>query len=244
MHLARRLGRRLPRPLRTAGVLALYSFQVMGRAKGRHAKACPCCGYNGVFGMFGHPPRYDARCPQCGSNERQRLVALALERQVSSPKGKNVLYFTPEPVLQEYLGARGVTFQGLGLKNPDRIEAADGAFDLIIASNVLEHATDDARALAELRRVMAPDAELIITVPLIGGWDSTYEDPAIVLEEERQLHFGERNHFRYYGRDIKERIVRAGFSVEEHVAWGDESVRHGLIRGDRVYVARPAAAAH
>lgn len=41
----------------------------------------------------------------------------------------------------------------------------DGRFDLIIATDVIEHLDDDRRALAELRRVAAPGGRVIITVP-------------------------------------------------------------------------------
>jgi SAM-dependent methyltransferase len=243
MGIARTLGRRLPRPLRTAGVLTLYGFQVLGHVRGKHPRRCTCCGYYGGFGMYGHPPRYDSRCPQCGSNERQRLIALVAERDQLLRRGQRVLYFTPEVVMKDYLRSRGVGFQGIDLKNPDRIDAEDGAFDLIIASNVLEHATDDARALAEMRRVLRPDGHLIITVPLIGGWDGTYENDRVASEEERKLHFGERNHLRWYGRDVRDRILAAGFAVDEHVVSGEESVLYGLLRGDRIYIASPALTA-
>jgi len=240
MHFSRRLGRRLPRPIRTAGVLTLYAFDVLGRARGAHPKHCPCCGYDGRFSIYGHPPRYDSRCPKCGSNERQRLIALAADREQLVRPGMQILYFTPEVVLAEYLQARGVRFEAVGLKTPDSLPGEDGAYDLVIASNILEHAPDEMRALAEMRRVLADDGQLILTVPMIGGWDDTYENPAISSEDDRKLHFGERNHCRYYGRDFKDLILRAGFAVQEHVASGEESVRYGLIRGDRVFIARPA----
>jgi SAM-dependent methyltransferase len=40
-----------------------------------------------------------------------------------------------------------------------------GSFDLLFATDVLEHVDDDAGALRELRRVAAPDALLLATVP-------------------------------------------------------------------------------
>jgi len=188
--------------------------------------------------MFGHPPRYDARCPACGSNERQRLIVLALQERVLLRRGDKGLYFTPEPVLANYLHARVGEFQSLNLKAPDSIQAPDEAFDFILASNVLEHAPDDQKALAELGRVLHRDGVLVVTVPLIGGWDETYENPPVQSEDARFEHFGQRNHVRYYGRDIRARMERAGFDVEERLADGEDSVRYGLIRGDRAYVAR------
>jgi SAM-dependent methyltransferase len=41
----------------------------------------------------------------------------------------------------------------------------DGRFGLILATDVIEHLDDDRRALAELRRVAAPGARLVLTVP-------------------------------------------------------------------------------
>jgi len=42
----------------------------------------------------------------------------------------------------------------------------DGAFDTILADNVIEHATDPVRALSELARVMAPDGRAYVVMPL------------------------------------------------------------------------------
>ena len=45
------------------------------------------------------------------------------------------------------------------------IPIKDGAADLVICSEVVEHLTDDARALAELHRVLAPGGVLILATP-------------------------------------------------------------------------------
>ena len=41
----------------------------------------------------------------------------------------------------------------------------DGAADLVICSEVVEHLTDDARALKELYRVLKPGGLLILATP-------------------------------------------------------------------------------
>ena len=41
----------------------------------------------------------------------------------------------------------------------------DGRFDLLLATDVIEHLDDDRRALRELRRVAGPGARLLLTVP-------------------------------------------------------------------------------
>jgi len=42
---------------------------------------------------------------------------------------------------------------------------ADASFDLVLATDIIEHVDDDARALREISRVLAPGGKVLITVP-------------------------------------------------------------------------------
>jgi SAM-dependent methyltransferase len=42
---------------------------------------------------------------------------------------------------------------------------AESSFDLILATDVIEHVDDDGQALRELRRTLSPDGTLLLTVP-------------------------------------------------------------------------------
>jgi SAM-dependent methyltransferase len=44
----------------------------------------------------------------------------------------------------------------------------DGSFDLVWASEVIEHIADTARWLSEVRRVLAPGGRLLLTTPALG----------------------------------------------------------------------------
>ena len=46
-----------------------------------------------------------------------------------------------------------------------RLPFTDGAFDRVIAAEVLEHIADDATAMAELARVLRPGGTMAVTVP-------------------------------------------------------------------------------
>ncbi len=49
-----------------------------------------------------------------------------------------------------------------------RLPFADGSFDRVIASEVLEHIPDDQAAMAELARVLRPGGSMAVTVPRCG----------------------------------------------------------------------------
>jgi SAM-dependent methyltransferase len=74
----------------------------------------------------------------------------------------------------------------------------DGSFDLLLACDVIEHVEDDGAALAELRRVAAPGAHLVITTPAYQ-W--------LWSEHDVQLHHVRR----YTGRLLDERTRGAGW---------------------------------
>jgi SAM-dependent methyltransferase len=76
---------------------------------------------------------------------------------------------------------------------------------------VLEHIPDDAAAMRELHRIVRPGGVVYIQVPLRG--DTTYEDASITTPEERKDAFGQEDHVRVYGTDIRQRLEAAGFAV-------------------------------
>ena len=73
-------------------------------------------------------------------------------------------------------------------------------------------------------------------VPIVEGWEETYENDSVSNDVERTLHFGQNDHVRYYGRDFRERNSEAGFIVDEITAYGEEVIRFGLMRGEKVFV--------
>lgn len=93
-----------------------------------------------------------------------------------------------------------------------RLPFADGAFDRVIASEVLEHVGDDAAALAELVRVLRPGGALAVTVPawlperICWALTDQYHAPAV-----------EGGHVRIYRRRGLERLLGdAGLVVAGH----------------------------
>ncbi len=59
-----------------------------------------------------------------------------------------------------------------------RLPFRDGTFDVVIASDVLEHIKDDSGAMTEMARVLRPGGSMIISVPA-HQWLFSYHDAAL-----------------------------------------------------------------
>src|SRR5258706_220156 len=96
----------------------------------------------------------------------------------------------------------------------------------------------ESKALREIHRVLRPGGHALIMLPLIEGWERTYENPDFVKPAERSLHFGQADHMRFYGSDVRERIKGAGFELSEFTAEGADVAKYGLLPGEKLFVAR------
>lgn len=221
---------------------------VMRQLGGVEPRECTLCGHMGRFEALGHPPRYDAQCPACGSRERHRLFGLLLQKLPELGRGLRVVHFAPEPAISRELRTRAGRYQtadllmeGCDLRlNVEAIALPDASVDLFVLNHVLEH-VDDRSALAELHRCLVEGGTAILSMPVIEGWNTTYENPVVAKggsQRLRTLHFGWPDHLRYYGSDVRERIRRAGFELSEFHADGEETARYGLIPGERIFLAR------
>jgi SAM-dependent methyltransferase len=209
------------------------------------ARTCSVCGYQGRFQSGGKPARIDARCPKCGSAERYRLLALWLDRHGQFLKTSDTLHFAPEKGLAMLLKERVGRYRSADILpgradmvlNIESIAAENASFDCVVCSHVLEH-VDDKKALAEIHRVLKPAGVALIMAPIIEGWAKTYENPAVKTPDDRARHYGQSDHVRYYGADIRDRIRAAGFSLEEFTAEGQDVLTYALQRGEKLFIAR------
>jgi SAM-dependent methyltransferase len=90
---------------------------------------------------------------------------------------------------------------------------ADGAFDRVIAAEVLEHIPDDTAAFAEIARVLTPGGTMAVTVPRLGP-------EAVNWALSDEYHNVPGGHIRIYRRTtLVSRLARAGLRlVDRHHA--------------------------
>ena len=77
----------------------------------------------------------------------------------------------------------------------------------------------------------------MLMFPIVEGWEHTYENPAHTSPQDRITYFGQVDHVRMYGRDVRDRITGAGFKLSEFTAEEPNVARYGLLRGEKVFVA-------
>jgi SAM-dependent methyltransferase len=209
-------------------------------------RECNICGFSGYFGGFGRPMRLDARCPSCGALERHRLLMLAISRgeiKAFANDNSSVLHFAPEEILEarfrnqfKYYTTADFYADADLVLNLEEINVEDEQYDIIVANHVLEH-VDDKKAAYELSRILKKGGVLVCQVPIVEGWNTTYENDAIETEDGRWLHFGQNDHVRFYGADFRKRICAGGFKlIKEVTSEGSDVIQYGLLRGEKVFV--------
>ena len=161
-----------------------------------------------------------------------------------------VLHCSPEHGFRKRLESRQREYVTVDLARVDvdvrsslcELPFEDGRFDRVLCCDVLEHIDDDRSAMRELLRVLAPGGIAWVRVPIRG--EQTLEDPSVQDPEERDRLFGQPDHVRFYGLDIRDRLSEAGFEVT--IVWlpgdldvsSEELAKGGLGPDEALFVCR------
>lgn len=197
------------------------------------AARCPFCGPSLFVRLNGSDS--GVRCVRCAASSVHLLLGEALRRQVpdlarcavcelsaSGPHVDHLRRCAGSLSTSEYRedAAPGSVRAGIRCEDVQRLTYRDASFDVVTHTEVMEHVPDDARAFAELRRVLRPGGVMLFTVPLHGG-ERTVErarlrDGRIEHLQEPVYHLDPLRRagilaWRDYGSDIIERVRAAGF---------------------------------
>jgi SAM-dependent methyltransferase len=214
----------------------------------RQRRTCTVCDFTGYFLSAG--VRQEARCPNCASKERDRVIALHMKTNGVRVAGKRILHFSAErPFFRQWKRLDGYVAGDVkrsavanAVVDITKIQFPDDTFDLVVCNHVLEHVPDDRTAVRELFRVLKPKGMAYISVPQTNK-HQTWEPPADMPKEEVEKICG-WDHVRFYGLDFPERLAAAGFEAAKIEYTPDEDTRHRLNAGgvDNVYVATKSTA--
>lgn len=96
------------------------------------------------------------------------------------------------------------------------LPCADASFDLVCALDILEHVLDDDKALRELSRVAAPDARMLLSVPL--------HESAWTEFDEFVGHYR-----RYEPAQILRKLEAHGWTIEQSAVYGMQPTSKTLL---------------
>jgi predicted SAM-dependent methyltransferase len=169
--------------------------------------------------------RENALSPSTLSLERHRLLWLYLKEETDFfTAKKKVLHMAPEQCfLPLFRKQPNLTYTTADLYSPIADVKADicnlpfddNSFDVVFCNHVLEHITDDTKAMQELYRVLKPSGMGIFQIPQDLSRTTTFEDDSITDQKERAKIFGQYDHVRVYGRDYFDKLRTIGFRVKE-----------------------------
>ncbi len=170
-------------------------------------------------------PRENVLSPSTLSLERHRLLWLYLKQKTnffSAPL--KVLHFAPEQAFyKRFRSLKNLHYTTTDLNSPladikadiCNLPFDDASFDVILCNHVLEHITDDTKAMQEMYRILKPGGWGVFQIPQDLARAHTFEDDTITDKKERAKIFGQYDHVRIYGRDYFDKLRRIGFTVKE-----------------------------
>jgi SAM-dependent methyltransferase len=194
--------------------------------------------------LFGSQPnlREGLVCRNCGLSNRNRLLAAAIG-ECAWARGTRVIAFERLSGFYRYLSTRFANLVGTEYLGEDvapgsaryiggvqvrhesmtRTSFQDGAFDLVLHNDVLEHIFDYKSALNECFRILSDAGVLIFTTPVFIRLDSTSEiatlnsDRSITFHGEPEYHGDPISSsgaltFYHYGWSLVDSVREVGFT--------------------------------
>lgn len=215
---------------------------------------CPICAAAARFSARYSWYRDHLKCERCGSIPRERALALVLEERFPAWRRLRIHESSPEPrgvskklaaecrryVATQFFpdAAPGVTRNGFRNENLERQSFADGAFDLVITLDVMEHVNEPEACFREIWRTLKPGGAYLFTAP-------TYKENVASERAARFLPNGAAEHYRepeYHGNPVNPQgalvTFRYGYDLPELIrSWAPFDVRvyrfhdhrHGII---------------
>jgi SAM-dependent methyltransferase len=176
---------------------------------------CNICRWHGD--AFVGPQHVEfSQCPTCGSNGRDRFLHWCLRERVPLHTALRVIECSPR-LGARYREAMATWFfyrtsdydlrahAGNLQLDLQAIDLPDACLDVMLCAHVLEHVPDTDKALAELRRVIAPGGHLVLQIPVLQARTAPPVEP--------EFHGDQTPVFWRFGFDLTARLRQAGFDT-------------------------------
>jgi len=169
-------------------------------------------------------------CPNCGASDRNRLCALYLKKRYEELKKTSLVYnfldIAPDKSLSiNVIKQKFINYRSLDKYREDVDDRADitkldiykdNTFDIILCSHVLEHVSDDKKAISELYRVMKNGGFGILMVPIMLTLEDDLEKQEYDNKELRWKYYGQYDHVRLHSKKgFINKLKESGFEVKE-----------------------------
>lgn len=186
----------------------------------------------------------DKLCPYCGSLSRDRRLWQLINNNYLT-NGIKVLDFSPSRSLyRRFKKLKNLKYFSTDISGDfiadycfdiTSLKLEDNSFNLIICYHILEHVIDDYLAMKEIYRVLASDGICIIQTPFKEG--EIYENNQIISEDQRLIHFGQKDHVRIYSLSgLEKRLNEVGFKVKILNFECDSNNVHGYKTKENVFI--------
>jgi SAM-dependent methyltransferase len=191
-------------------------------------QACSLCGFSLLVKLDNS--EHAVRCTRCGASPVAMSLAEVLLR-VPGVGASSVYELSSRGPLFRFLQARagklvfseffddvppGALKNGVPCQDVQQLTFPDQSFDVCTSTDVFEHVPDDARAFAEIHRVLRPGGKFIFTVPLQlqddtierANLDEGHVEHLLPAEyhDDHIRGLGEVLCYRNYGQDILNRL--------------------------------------
>jgi SAM-dependent methyltransferase len=216
---------------------------------------CNVCGGERFADQSGRP---GARCVECGSLERTRVMKLFLDSRCVLEAGCRVFHLAPEKGIYDSIRkTKGVHYEVVDFEPElygfapvkkfdvtlDVEHLPSRHYDIVIHSHVMEHVRCNvSAALFHLHRSLKDGGKHLISIPITG---SSYEsDLGGVSDEDRVRRFGQKDHFRRFGASDLQRTFGMVFSLPERYELTDYFTTEMLDRHNIPAAARSGFTSH
>jgi len=156
-----------------------------------------------------------------GSLPRSRILDLGCSGGLFAARARSVGHSVTGVDYTEIQGVRERTDQFFVADLEEGIpEAVGGRYDVVVAGDVIEHLSRPAATLRQIREVLRPGGQLLLSVPNFGHWYPRTRVATGLFGYDRRGIL-DNTHLRFFTRSTLRRMVRAaGFDIVEEIATG------------------------